>query len=291
MNLTDYQREAQLTDRNPGPREKAILIPLLGLAGEIGTLLSEYKKLLRDGSAHERFRLQVEEELGDVLWYTANLATKFGISLERAATLNLEKTRSRWLLPQNEDWKLLDEDFPPEEQLPRTFRYRFEYRVIAGCRKVVLLGDDAAQLGDPLTDNAYQDDGYRFHDVLHLAFAAMLGWSPVFRRLLRRKRKSSPQTDEVEDGARAAIIEELIAAVVFEYADRHRFLEGTKTVDWELLRVIRRLTANLEVSVRNEAEWERAIVSGLRAWKLVRDGDGGALYGDLREPNFLFAAE
>jgi hypothetical protein len=45
-------------------------------------------------------------------------------------------------------------------------------------------------LGDDLTDNAYVDDGYRFHDVIHLALIAHLGWSPVVRGLMRRKRKS-----------------------------------------------------------------------------------------------------
>ena len=46
------------------------------------------------------------------------------------------------------------------------------------------------KIGDELTDNAYKDDGYRFHDVFHSAYVAILGWSPVIRKLLKRKRKS-----------------------------------------------------------------------------------------------------
>jgi len=42
---------------------------LLGLAGEAGTLLSEYKKHLRDGDAHQLHKERVAEELGDLLWY------------------------------------------------------------------------------------------------------------------------------------------------------------------------------------------------------------------------------
>ena len=65
--------------------------------------------------------------------------------------------------------------------------------------------------GEELTDNAYDHDGYRFHDIFHFAYAAVLGWSPITRALLRRKRKSRPLVDEVEDGGRAAVIEEGIA--------------------------------------------------------------------------------
>ena len=39
--------------------------------------------------------------------------------------------------------------------------------------------------------NNRRDDGYRFHDVVHLAYAAILGWSPVTRALLDCKRRSS----------------------------------------------------------------------------------------------------
>jgi hypothetical protein len=55
-----------------------------------------------------------------------------------------------------------------------------------------------------MADNAYERAGYRFHDVFHLAFAAVLGWSPITRALLKRKRKSSPEVDEVEDRGRSA---------------------------------------------------------------------------------------
>jgi len=71
------------------------------------------------------------------------------------------------------------------------------------------------KIGDELTDNAYKDDGYRFHDVFHSAYVAILGWSPVIRKLLKRKRKRKPRVDEVEDGGRAGVIDEAISAIVF----------------------------------------------------------------------------
>lgn len=59
---------------------------------------------------------------------------------------------------------------------------------------------------------------YRFHDVFHLAYAAVLGWSPVLRALLKCKRKSHPWLDENQDGARAILIEEGISTFVFNHA-------------------------------------------------------------------------
>lgn len=46
MNFLSYQIEAAKTDQAALDNEKGILVPLLGLAGEVGTLLSEYKEFL-----------------------------------------------------------------------------------------------------------------------------------------------------------------------------------------------------------------------------------------------------
>ena len=57
MDLREYQQRALQTDQATGDTERSIIIPLLGLAGEAGTLLSEYKKHLRDGEAPEHARV------------------------------------------------------------------------------------------------------------------------------------------------------------------------------------------------------------------------------------------
>src|SRR6185437_10946042 len=75
MDLRDYQHQALKTDQMAG-REDTLIVPLLGLAGEAGTLISEYKKFLRDGEAHRLHKDRVGEELGDLLWYLANVASK-----------------------------------------------------------------------------------------------------------------------------------------------------------------------------------------------------------------------
>src|SRR5437016_14363275 len=84
---------------------------------------------------------------------------------------------------------------------------------------------EGTQLGNNLDDNAHEEDGYRFHDAFHLAFLAVFGWSPVIRKLLDKKRHSVPEIDNVEDGARAIIIEEAISAMVYEHAKDHNFYE------------------------------------------------------------------
>jgi NTP pyrophosphatase (non-canonical NTP hydrolase) len=296
MRLNEYQKRAAETDQFPraalsqaskGLATKSELIPLLGLTGEVGSLLSEYKKVLRDGPVHLRFTEQVQEELGDLLWYVASVATKFGLSLDQIATKNLTKVKDRWLKPKAS--AAFDTGFPRSQQLPRTFRYTFAYRRVGRKKKIILLGSRGLQIGDALTDNAHKPDGYRFHDVMHFAFAALLGWSPVARRLLGRKRRNSPRIDEVEDGGRAAVIEEAIVAMLFDYIGcRISSTEGLNAVDTEMLRSIRRLTRGLEVSARTEREWETAIRRGYEVWRKVHEHDGGTILGNFYGRPFRF---
>jgi hypothetical protein len=299
MELDEYQRRARETDQNPKLGDSAEasriaqncdVIPLLGLVGEIGALLGEYKKLLRDGATYRRFGDEVAEELGDILWYVANVATKFKISLNDIAAQNLSKVEDRWCLPTG-DRRLYDEHLPKNQQLPRRFEYSFEYRSIDGVAKVVLVdrfnGDSMDTTGDPLTDNAYEDDGYRFHDVLHLAFAACLGWSPVLRKLLRNKKKLDHRTphevDEVEDGGRARVVEEGIAFAGYVYAADHDHLAGVGAVDWQLLRHIKQMTSRLEVRNRTAKEWNDVLLRGFAVWRMLRECGGGTVRGDLAE--------
>ena len=172
----------------------------------------------------------MEEELGDILWYTANIAQKCGLSLSDIATRNIAKVEGRWCSDKHSEPIFFDEEYPDKEQLPRTFRFTFSYETDdKGIDRVVLRDEDGSQLGDGLTDNAFEQDGYRFHDVLHLAHAAMLGWSPVLRRLFgpKRKRRSNPDVDMNEDGGRASVVEETVAAAIFAYVEANNFLQGT----------------------------------------------------------------
>ena len=297
MKLREYQLEAQKTDQVPGTRKDdgraGIMVPLLGLAGEAGTLLTEYKKWLREGESYQIFKDRVSEELGDILWYVSNIASKEGLDLESIAKHNLKKAKSRWLPANGADQgrlRLFDETFPAGEQLPRTFRIEFNEESCKGGVKVILR-QDGKPFGNELTDNAYESDGYRYHDVFHLAHAAVLGWSPVMRKLMGRKRKSNEDVDRVEDGGRAIAIEEGIAALVFDYAHDHAYLKGVNHIDYGILRTIKHLTRHLEVAECSEHQWQDAILQGFSVWRQLHDLRKGVVVGDMASRTIGFAAQ
>ncbi|MDR3636407.1 MAG: putative DNA base hypermodification protein [Isosphaeraceae bacterium] len=282
MNLTEYQERAKKTDRNPAEEptdQKAMMIPLLGLAGEAGELLSEYKKYLRDGDTHLFFRERFVEELGDLLWYLSNVATKFGLGLQEIAERNLAKCEQRFGQP--EGAAVSDADYPEGERLPRKFEVHFNAIKDGSHRPRMKAYYEGKQFGDDLTDNAYEGDGYRFHDVFHLAFAAVLGWSPITRTLTGKKRRSKPQVDEVEDGGRAKAIEEGISALIFAFGKDYAFLEGKPSVSSELLRTIRSMVSHLEVAACSTGDWEKAIIQGFTVWREITKRHGGTVVVDL----------
>lgn len=283
MNLNAYQKEAQKTDRVPGRGSKQIgtdlIVPLLGLAGETGELLSEYKKHLRDGDSHLLFKERVAEELGDLLWYVANVAAKFDLKLGEIAQSNLRKTQDRWG-DQDSSAIVFDAEYEETERLPRQFEIELREVVVKGKTKI-RVRMNGKQIGDDLTDNADDPDGYRFHDVFHLGYVAVLGWSPVIRKLLKRKRKSNPQVDEVQDGGRAQVIDEGVSALVFDYAKGHKWLNGVSDLDYQLLRTIKGITSLLEVRERSMGEWQRAILVGFEVWRQVLKSNGGRILVDL----------
>jgi NTP pyrophosphatase (non-canonical NTP hydrolase) len=283
MDFDSYQKEALRTDRVPARAGAddvlSLIVPMLGLAGETGQLLSEYKKHLRDGEAHRLFKERVSEELGDLLWYIANVASKFDLTLDEIANANLAKVKSRWATERTEPL-CFDATLPEGERLPRRFEVELA-DIEDKDRQRVRVSINGLAFGGELTDNAYDPDGYRFHDVFHFAYAAVLGWSPITRALLRRKRKSRPLLDEVEDGGRAAVIEEGVAALAFDYARRHHMLEGVSVLDFQLLRTIKDMTSHLEVKQCTAGEWEQAILHGFKVWRAVLAARGGRMAVDL----------
>lgn len=283
LTLTEYQQLAGRTDRVESTEPSAIITALLGLAGETGSLLTEYKKWFREGERYRVFTDQVAEELGDILWYVANIAQRSNLSLEEIAQENLAKLSDRW--PADSSSATLfpavryDDSFPVGEQLPKSFRVDFE-PVAEGGRLRLRVSIDGQTFGDSLTDNAHIEDGYRFHDAFHFSLASLLGWSPIIRKLLSRKRKSVPQIDEVEDGARAAITEEAISALVFGFAREYSMFEGADAVSYELLRTIRLMVRPFEVRNASLGDWENAILQSFRVWRELATHGRGVLIAD-----------
>jgi hypothetical protein len=98
----------------------------------------------------------------------------------------------------------------------------------------------------------------------------------------KHKRESVPEVNEVEDGGRAIVLDEAIVAYVWEYAKRHRFLDGITTVDYPILKTIKHLTSGLEVVSRSAYQWEEAILAGYRIFRDVRKRGQGVIAVDLR---------
>lgn len=91
MNFTDYQKLAQRT--SPIGHDR-IVNGVMGLAGESGECVDVVKKWMFQ--KHPLDREKLTEELGDVLWYCAELASGLGVSLDTVAERNIEKLRKRY---------------------------------------------------------------------------------------------------------------------------------------------------------------------------------------------------
>ena len=96
MLISEYQELSRRTATYPGAGDN-IVYPTLGLAGEAGEVAEKVKKLLRDdgGVLSDERRAALAGELGDVLWYVAQVATEAGLDLEEIAQGNLDKLLSR----------------------------------------------------------------------------------------------------------------------------------------------------------------------------------------------------
>ena len=95
MQIGEYQRLSRRTAAYP--REAWLAYPALGLAGEAGEVAEHVKKLIRDdaGELSKQRRLALSKELGDVLWYVAQLASELELDLDAVAQENLDKLLSR----------------------------------------------------------------------------------------------------------------------------------------------------------------------------------------------------
>jgi len=285
MDLDEYQQRAVETDQFPDRSgDTGLMIPLLGLSGEVGTLLAEFKKKIRDKGRYDGFPDRASEEIGDILWYLANVASRLNLPLSKLAAQNLRKNQERWPLPGEPDLPSapFDHEYPEGERFPR--RMSVEIREGEPGKTVPMrltAGGVQVDIGDSLRDNSYDDDGYRYHDVMHLAHLAVLGWSPVLRKFMGKKRRSRPDVDAVEDGGRAMIVEEAVVAFVYADAEKNGFYRHSRHVDTDLLGTVKRMVRPFEVSRRSARDWERAILQGYAAFRHVRAKRGGRLEIDL----------
>ncbi|RKI64067.1 pyrophosphatase [Corallococcus sp. AB049A] len=334
--LVQFAAEAGKTDTLANKTDHKEFLAV-GLLGEVGGVLAEFKKQKREGPAYPFYRERLVDEIGDVLWYFVRLATvgvpnlplrlpinvpdseetqpssllalgaaagraleavqRFSeeglrsaltdtwlylrtvaalahVDLEEASKRNRAKTVSRWPPDGRTAHAFFDEPCPEEERLPRLFTVRFIERGTEQKPQVLLRYNDI-NIGDRISDNITDSDGYRYHDIFHFAYAVYLGWSPVLRALLRSKRKSNHLADENQDGARAVIIEEAISAIVFSRAKQVGYFEKVQQVDFDLLKSIQEFTKGFEVADVPLWQWEEAILEGFRAFRQLKEQKGG----------------
>lgn len=269
--------------RHSGP-SAAFENTLLRLAGEVGLLMTDQLACSLTNRAALRDRLIA---ITRTLIQAANEA---GVTLEAAAVKNLAKIFDRWprvhLHPEP-----LDAGAVADEQLPRELEVDIFERQVRG-QTYVFQRCNGVNVGDRLTDNAMEADDYRFHDVFHFAHAAVLTWSPVIRSLLRLKRKSDPMVDEVQDGARAILIEEGVTTWIFSRAIKLDFFDRMQTgqLSFDLLKHVRQFVGGYEVDQCPLWAWEEAILQGYAAFRYLREHRQGRLRIDMNNRRLSIGA-
>ena len=96
MTFDEYQKLAGEMAIYPN-QGKNLIYPVLGLTGEAGEVSGKLSKVLRDhggvlGDGHAE---EIKKELGDVLWFVAQISTELGVSMKDVAAGNIKKLQSR----------------------------------------------------------------------------------------------------------------------------------------------------------------------------------------------------
>lgn len=95
MELNEFQQIAMSTAIYPNDGKISYLA--LALCGEAGEVADKVKKVLRDkgGCYSEKDKREIALELGDCMWYIANLASAIGYPLDDIAEMNRKKIEGR----------------------------------------------------------------------------------------------------------------------------------------------------------------------------------------------------
>ncbi len=255
-----------LTRVSPDP-SKTLELRLVRLASAVGALVSA-----QTDSLHTRTKSSPDDEFTEVFRRLRSVSSYVGVSLEDAAIENLAKVQDRW--PSRKVYtRSFDATYPEYERLPKRMIVDIREIMPAKDQYFVLQASKGLHIGDRLTDNIEDPDEYRFHDVFHYAYAAVLGWSPVLRSLLRLKRKSNKLVDESQDGARAILLEEGISAFVFAEAKSQAFFRNVEygKLSFDLLKRIRSFVKGYEAQDIPLWLWEDAILQGFEAFRYLQE--------------------
>jgi len=297
MTFDHYQKLAFLTARTAGRDLLEVCLAVLWqLSAELlRRTLPEIEITLNRNVADR----PVNMVLGEIAWHICAIASLLHLSMNSVVARNVEKVTFR--ANRDSPTPLHDEGREEFEQFPRHFEIAF----VSVQRDISRMYFRGKQFGDELNDNAHYDDGYRFHDVLHLAHIAHLGWSPVVRKLMGRKRKSrNDKVDEVEDGARAQIVEELVLKAIHSEGvrlvneSRRCAMDGPvrafphrTMITFRFLKTLRTFVEGHEVWRNQYWEWENAIFDGSEIYFNLRTEQQGTVTVDLNHRTITYSPD
>lgn len=225
--------------------------------------------------------------LEDFLKAYIDVVSSSGVSFQDVINHNLDKSLGRFLPPNFDLLPDFDKNEHLDEQLPREFIIEISQR--SNGKTYMKKGD--VFIGDPLTDNIEIEDGYRFHDVFHMAYAAVLHWSPVFRALLKNKRKSNPEKDESQDGGRAIVIEEGLSAWIFSIAKEKEYFEKQTELSFDILKNVKQFVQGYEVDDCPYALFEKAILDGYKVFRELKTHGRGYIIGSREKRSLEYSLE
>jgi NTP pyrophosphatase (non-canonical NTP hydrolase) len=94
MTFQEYQRLARRTQNEGLDSHDRMYHALHGLSSEIGEIHGLYQKVYQGhADLHDD---DLADELGDLLWFAAELADAWGLSLDHIARRNIDKLKARY---------------------------------------------------------------------------------------------------------------------------------------------------------------------------------------------------
>jgi NTP pyrophosphatase (non-canonical NTP hydrolase) len=102
MEMNQYLQESKCTDlpditpahQRITPEMTQLLHGAIGISTEAGEILDAFKKSIYYGKPLDK--VNVMEEVGDVMWYCALILREIGYSFEDVAQININKLRARF---------------------------------------------------------------------------------------------------------------------------------------------------------------------------------------------------
>lgn len=94
MNFDEYQSLARRTQNAGLSDSDKTFHAITGLASEVGEVMSLFQHSVQESSPLDKLKLK--KEMGDIMWFMAELCDCYDWSLDNICALNIEKLRRRY---------------------------------------------------------------------------------------------------------------------------------------------------------------------------------------------------